>query len=147
MTKPLIENIADGAEPIALIVRAGRGKPGIQFFTPPNYSQQLARMRHPAGRKIAAHTHRTDLAERFHAPQFYTHEVLLIREGRARVELYTSGRKLLCRRILSAGDVIMLCGGGHALEMLEETSIIEIKQGPYSGDGDKIHFKQPGKNK
>jgi hypothetical protein len=36
--------------------------------------------------------------------------------------------------------VIVLVSGGHGFEMLEETEMIEVKQGPYTGDADKIRF-------
>ena len=57
MGVPSVETIVDGLEPIALIIRAGFDEPGIHFFTPSSFSQQVAVMRHPAGKKIAAHVH------------------------------------------------------------------------------------------
>ena len=39
------------------------------------------------------------------------------------------------------GDVILLVSGGHGFQVLEEIEMIEIKQGPYSGDLDKKRFK------
>ena len=42
--------------------------------------------------------------------------------------------------ILEQGDVILLADGGHGFKMLEDSEIIEIKQGPYSGDKDKVRF-------
>ena len=51
MSNPHVETVVDGLEPIALIIRAGFDEPGLHFFTPPNFSQQVAVMRHPAGRK------------------------------------------------------------------------------------------------
>ena len=35
----------------------------------------------------------------------------------------------------------MLVAGGHGFEMLEPTEMIEVKQGPYSGDQDKSRFR------
>ncbi len=136
MKIPTIENIVNGLEPIALIIRAEFDEPGIHFFTPPSFSQQVASMTHPEGKKIDPHVHN------FLSRQvFYTQEVLVVRRGRLKVNLYSSDKKSLGNRILEAGDVILLCGGGHSLEMLEETSIIEVKQGPYLGDEDKTRFK------
>ena len=43
-------------------------------------------------------------------------------------------------RILRAGDVILLIKGGHGFEVLEELNMVEVKQGPYVGDGDKTRF-------
>jgi mannose-6-phosphate isomerase-like protein (cupin superfamily) len=134
-----IENIVDGLEPIALIIRSTFDQPGIHFLTPANFSQQVAVMRHPAGKRIPAHVH--NLVSR---QILYTQEVLFIRQGKIRVDLYSSERKPLGSRVLGSGDVILLCGGGHALEMIEETSMIEVKQGPYAGEHDKTRFEEPG---
>ena len=41
-----------------------------------------------------------------------------------------------------SGDVILLCGGGHSFEMLEDTAMIEVKQGPFTGDQDKTRFDE-----
>jgi hypothetical protein len=137
MNNPAVETIVDGLEPIALIIRAQFDEPGLHFFTPPNFSQQLAVMRHPAGKKLEAHVH--NLVNR---QVLYTQEVLMIRKGKVRVTLYNSNRKRLCAPVLTAGDLILLCGGGHAFEMLEETAMVEVKQGPYAGDNDKTRFEE-----
>jgi hypothetical protein len=34
----------------------------------------------------------------------------------------------------------LLAFGGHGFEMIEPTEIIEVKQGPYIGEGDKTRF-------
>ena len=44
-------------------------------------------------------------------------------------------------RILKSGDVILLVSGGHDFEMLEDTEMIEVKQGPYAGEDDKECFE------
>ena len=137
MNHPLIETISHGLEPIALIIRAGYDQPGIQFFTPANFSQQVASMRHPAGHKVAAHVHNLQLRQ-----VLYTQEVLFLKRGQVKVNLYSSGREFIGSRIIGAGDLILLCGGGHSLEMLEESSMIEVKQGPYAGDADKTRFDE-----
>jgi hypothetical protein len=139
MREPLVECINHGMEAIALIIRAAYDKPGIQFFTPAPFSQQLALMTHPAGHKIAAHVH--NLVAR---QVLYTQEVLIVRRGCIQVHLYASDRTRIGDRILRDGDVILLCGGGHAIEILEETSMIEVKQGPYTGESDKTVFQEGG---
>ena len=42
--------------------------------------------------------------------------------------------------MLQGGDVILLAEGGHGFEMLEDSEMVEVKQGPYAGDGDKTRF-------
>jgi len=137
MDNSLIENIVHGLEPIALIIRANFDEPGLHFFTPGSFSQQVAFMKHSAGHKIAPHVH--NMVNR---QVLYTQEVLLIRRGSVRVNLYSSSKEFITSRELEAGDVILLCGGGHSFEMLEETSMIEVKQGPYAGDQDKTRFEE-----
>jgi len=67
----------------------------------------------------------------------FTREVLLVRSGRMRVDFYTDAGTYAQSRILAAGDVILLAAGGHGFEMLEDTEMIEVKQGPYAGLDDK----------
>ena len=136
MSDELLENIVDGLEPIALIIRADFDAEGLHFFTPDSFSQQVAYMRHPKDKVITPHVH--NLVAR---QVLYTQEVLWVRKGKVEVNLYTSRKSFLTSRVLGAGDLILLCGGGHSFKMLEETSMIEIKQGPYSGDNDKIRFE------
>jgi hypothetical protein len=57
------------------------------------------------------------------------------------VDLYDSDKAYIESRVLEAGDVILLVSGGHGFEMLEDTEMIEVKQGPYTGDSDKTRFE------
>jgi hypothetical protein len=59
-----------------------------------------------------------------------------------KVNLYATDKAPIGSRILEKGDLILLCGGGHSFEILEECSMIEIKQGPYTAEGDKTRFEE-----
>ena len=108
----------------------------MDFITPEEYSQQLAYMHHPAGRTIDAHVHNV-----VHRNVVYTQEVLFIKKGKLRVDFYDDYKDYLESRILEAGDTILLTSGGHGFKVLEEVEMIEVKQGPYSGDMDKTRFE------
>lgn len=138
MNNQFIETITNGLEPIALIIRADYDEQGIKFFTPGSFSQQVAYMKHPKGHKISAHHHNMITRQ-----VLYTQEVLFVRRGKVKVRLYASNQQHIGDRLLCAGDLILLCGGGHSFEMLEETVMVEVKQGPYTGDGDKTRFEEP----
>jgi mannose-6-phosphate isomerase-like protein (cupin superfamily) len=131
----MITEIHHGGELLALIVSHRFSEPGIHFFTPNDFSQQLAYMRHPAGKVIAPHVHNPVARE-----VQYTLEVLFIKRGRLRVDFYDADRNYLESRVLEAGDVILLATGGHGFEVLEELEMYEVKQGPYAGDHDKTRF-------
>ena len=131
----MIERISIDGTWLAIVVRSEYHEHGIHFFTEDQFSQQLAFMRHPAGRLIQPHVHNPVRRE----VQF-TQEVLFIRKGRLRVDFYNEDRRYLESRVLGPGDVILLIQGGHGFEVLEEVEMIEVKQGPYVGEQDKTRF-------
>jgi mannose-6-phosphate isomerase-like protein (cupin superfamily) len=132
----MVENIELNGQLLAVIVRASFHRSGIHFFTPGNFSQQLAFMNHPSGKVIDPHLHNPVPRE-----VTFTQEVLFLRRGKLRVDFYGDDRSYLKSRILQEGDVILLASGGHGFEVLEEIEMIEVKQGPYAGDQDKTRFK------
>ena len=131
----MLEKIMDNDCLLAIIIRAAYQGEKVEFFTPHDFSQQLAYMKRPAGETIQRHVH--NIVER---KVQYTQEVLLIRRGILRVDFYNEAREFLHSRELYSGDVIMLCSGGHGFVVQEEVEIVEIKQGPYCGDADKVRF-------
>ncbi len=131
----MVENIDHNNKLLSIIVRKEFHKPGITFFTPNDFSQQLAYMSHSAGKTIDAHVHKP--VERSVA---YTQETLFIKRGKLRVDFYDDDQNYLESRELVAGDVILLIRGGHGFEVLEDLEMIEVKQGPYAGDQDKVRF-------
>jgi hypothetical protein len=132
----MIEEIKHNNEILAIIISNSYCKEGISFFTPGDFSQQLAYMRHPAGKIIQPHVHNPVKRE-----VHYTKEVLLIKKGKLRVDFYDNDQTYLQSRILETGDVILLSEGGHGFEVLEELEMFEVKQGPYAGDMDKTRFE------
>ena len=58
-----------------------------------------------------------------------------------RVDYYDDDRNYLESRVLNQGDVALLAYGGHGFEMLEDSEMIEVKQGPYVGEMDKVRFE------
>ncbi len=131
----MVETISSGGQLLAIIVSHRFCEPGIHFFTPDDLSQQLAYMRHEAGKEIPPHVHNPVPRE-----VRFTQEVLFIRNGKVRVDFYDDDRNYLESRVLEGGDTILLATGGHGFEVLEEVEMIEVKQGPYAGDKDKTRF-------
>lgn len=131
----MIETITDGERVLAILIRREFRREGIEFFTPNEFSQQLAYMQRPAGYVIAPHVHNPVKRE-----VHYTKEVLFIKSGKVRVDFYNDQQEYLRSTVLHQGDVILLAYGGHGFEMLETTEMIEVKQGPYAGEADKVRF-------
>jgi hypothetical protein len=136
MNKKHIEQIFDDYRMIAIIIYSEYTCNGIEFFTPNNFSQQLASMSRPKGYKIQAHIHKPVSRK-----VKYTQETLFIKKGKIKVNFYDECKQYLDSRVLGPGDVILLVSGGHDFMMLEDTEMIEVKQGPYAGNGDKERFE------
>jgi hypothetical protein len=131
----------DGQE-LAIIIRRSFSCDGIEFFTPNTYYQQLGYMNRPKGYVIPPHVNNPVLRE-----IQYTKEVLFIKSGRVRVDFYTDSQDYIESTILEKGDVILLAYGGHGFEMLEDSEVLEVKQGPYAGDTDKTRFESVSNGK
>ena len=136
-----MEKIYHDGKIIALIINAADTFPGVTFITPPQFTQQLGLLKHPAGHRIQPHTHKDVKRE-----VIRTQEVLIIKKGRVKILLFTDDRNFLCDRTLETGDVILLASGGHGVEIINDAEIIEVKQGPYINDMvDKTRFDWPDK--
>lgn len=133
----MVETISSGNKILAIIIPRDYSEPGVNFFTPNNFSQQLAYIKHAPGTLIDPHVHNP-----MQRKVLYTQEVLVIKKGVVRVDFYDDDRCYLQSRTLTAGDVILLAAGGHGFEVLEELEMVEIKQGPYLGDTDKTRFRK-----
>ncbi|MEZ3463478.1 MAG: hypothetical protein K1W23_15280 [Lachnospiraceae bacterium] len=121
---------------LAIVIRNNYACDGVDFITPNEYSQQVAYMHHQTGKVIEAHIHNL-----VHRNVVLTQEVLFIKRGKLRVDFYDDYEDYLESIILEAGDAILLVSGGHGFTILDEVEMIEVKQGPYSGDADKKRFK------
>ena len=130
------EKIELNGKILGVLIRADYHKDGISFFTPDDFSQQLGYMNRQDGYVIAPHTH--NLVER---KVDLTQEVLFVRRGKVRVDFYNENQQYLESRIVNTGDVVMLAHGGHGFKVLERAEMIEVKQGPYCGEMDKVRFE------
>ena len=121
---------------VAIIIYSDYQKEGLEFFTPGDFSQQLGFISYKAGKTIEAHTH--NIVKR---DIHLTQETLFMKKGKLKVNFYDNDRNYFDSRILGAGDTILLAGGGHGFDILEDIEMIEVKQGPYISDEDKSRFK------
>ncbi len=131
----MIYKIEDDNELLAIIISSRFKESGIHFFTPDDFSQQLAYMNHPKGKIIEPHIHNP-------VPRNveYTQEVLFIKKGKIQVDFYSKNKYFLESKVLESGDAILLIKGGHGFKVIENVEMYEVKQGPYVGEADKTRF-------
>lgn len=127
-----IEKITDEGKILAIVIRKDSSLKGVNFFTPQDFSQQLGLLVHEKGKKIKAHRHKLIKRE-----ITLTQEVLVVLEGKLKIDLYSENMEKLKTIVITEGDTILLAHGAHSIEIMEDSRIIEVKQGPYAGMDDK----------
>lgn len=122
-----MENIFHKKELVAVYLKSMQD--GSRPLSLPKEPLQVLAIKRKKGEVVASHTHlpRKRVTETLQ-------ECLLVRKGKVRVSLYGLDRKLFKIIVLKKGEVLILLKGGHALEFLENTEIIEVKNGPYRED-------------
>ena len=120
---------------LAGVIRANFKPANFEFVTPDDFGLQVAVMNRPSGYEILSHDHLpVDRA------LVGTQEVLLIRSGELRADLYDN-RTYMGSVRLGAGDTIILNSGGHGFVASEDCLFMEVKQGPYVEGRDKEIFR------
>jgi hypothetical protein len=124
----------DGSEGLlATVVRGAATSQGMQFVTDHDSSLQVGCAFYKSGHEVPPHTHYPKIRK-----IYFTQEVLMVRKGKILVSVYlTQGdRDGSCPKqiVLNEGDIIIFHGGGHGLVALEDSDVVEVKQGPYAGN-------------
>ena len=131
----MVEVISADDKPLAYIIRADSAPQQTTFPIPPDVPLQVGFVVYPAGGEVARHEHRP-IERRLDK----TCEVLVVRSGSCEIDLYDRRRRLVRTESLAQGDVILIVDGGHGFRMIEDTVLLEVKQGPYTGLEEKERF-------
>lgn len=123
-----IITIKDGEDIAAIIIKSTFQEPGAHFPTPEYFNLQVGIHNRPAGTAIKPHVHKT-IKELRDVP---VQEFFILEKGRVRVDLFSREEKFIAACELEAGDSAIIISG-HGMEFLEESRIVEVKQGPYRG--------------
>jgi hypothetical protein len=129
MTMKGVEFLRAGEQLLAIVVRASASSDDkYNFLTDQSQPLQLGVNFYQAGETIRSHTH---LPRDIHVTR--VQEMLVIGAGRTRLTLFDDARRHAGETVLETGDIVLLASGGHGFEILEDTKIVEVKQGPYDG--------------
>jgi hypothetical protein len=131
----MMEVIECDGQVLAYLARAGAPPNATAFLTPPDCNLQVGHVVYPGGSQIVRHVH---LPIERHITG--TTEVLIVQRGRCEVDVYTQDRRLAATRELAQGDILIAVAGGHGFRVLEDTVLLEIKQGPYPQGAEKERF-------
>lgn len=119
--------ICSDGELIAMLQRREEWKEGLTFVTPSESFCQVGTWLYKAGRRLRAHRHIQN-----RRVVTLTQECVIVLKGTIRVDLYGRDGELCRSEVLRVGDFMVMLGGGHGYEILEDDSrIIECKNGPF----------------
>jgi hypothetical protein len=132
---PGVEVFTDGGVALAYLIRHDAASETTEFITSDDSNFQAGFVVYPSGGRVQAHIHlpvtRTVVG---------TSELLIVRSGRCIVDVYADDRRLIASREMRPGDAMLSIGGGHGFRMIEDTILLEVKQGPYGGLAEKAKF-------
>lgn len=99
----------------------------VEFYTDTEDSIQVGAFRRDAGYSVPRHAHLTQ-----YRPSGVCQEVILVRSGVLRVTVWSSDETESASWTVRAGEMVVLLGGWHAVEVGENCVFFEVKTGPYS---------------
>jgi len=110
---------------------------GLSFFSRDDDFIQVGVWGYDADKSLKAHIH-NEVERRV----LWTQEVLFVRSGQIRANIYDTSEQKVAELLVNPGDVIILLRGGHGYDILQDgTQVLEIKNGPYVGaDLDRRRF-------
>jgi hypothetical protein len=130
-----VEAIVDGETTLAIVIARDAISDETAFFTAESSTFQAGFVVYPAGGSVTPHLHLPVVRQ-----VVGTSELLVVRRGRCVVDIYAADRRLVASRELAVGDAVLSLAGGHGFRMTEDTVLLEVKQGPYSGLEEKERF-------
>jgi hypothetical protein len=131
-----IEHVLYEDSTLFYIIRAEFKAESTFFPTPADLELQCGFVVYPTDGVVKRHVHLHSERHLTGAP-----EVIQVREGRCKMDMYDSDKNFLETTELGKGDIVIAAGGGHGFRMLEDTILFEVKLGPYRGvNADKERF-------
>lgn len=123
------KKIKDKDLTLAIIIKSTDWEKGLNFVSEQEDYQQVGFWGYDRGKKLVPHIHLVQPRQ-----ILQTQEVLFIKKGLIRVDIYNEKEEFFKSIELEEGDVAIFLRGGHGYEVLEnETKVLEIKNGPYVG--------------
>lgn len=114
---------------IARYISGDEVKKGLSFYSENDDFLQVGVWKYDKGKVLQKHVHNL-----FERNINRTNEVLYVKKGSLKVEIYSFSEIFVESMVLEKKDMLILLNCGHGYEILEDdTQVLEIKNGPYFG--------------
>lgn len=130
-----VEEIQHEGRLLCMLIRAEPVPVSTTFYTPEDHHLQFGKIVYAANGKVASHSHRN-----ISRNVVGSSEVLVVQKGRMLLNIFADDQTLHASREMGPGDVVILMAGGHGIHFMEDTVLLEVKQGPYHGTSEKEYF-------
>lgn len=97
------------------------------FYTDGNDTLQVGSLFFGEGSNVPAHTHKS--RETPHNPM----EIIIVVRGLVEAEVYDAEGELAYQFVMGKNDMLIQKHGGHGFKFMKNTTLLEIKNGPYQG--------------
>tara|TARA_X000001036_G_scaffold240991_1_gene224796 strand:+ start:671 stop:1096 length:426 start_codon:yes stop_codon:yes gene_type:complete len=128
MNNKNIKNIIYNDELYSSIFDLNHISEGLDFLTNDESFIQVGTWKYEKGKILDAHYHNT-----FERKSFITQEVVLVLEGSIICNLYTKDGNFIATEEINQNQLIIQYQGIHEYEIMKDSKILEIKNGPYFG--------------
>ena len=128
MNNKNIKNIIYNDELYSSIFDLNNISEGLDFLTNDESFIQVGTWKYEKGKILDAHYHNT-----FERKSFITQEVVLVLEGNIICNLYTKDGNFIATEEINQNQLIIQYQGIHEYEIMKDSKILEIKNGPYFG--------------
>ncbi|MBT3690762.1 hypothetical protein HOG16_00790 [Candidatus Woesearchaeota archaeon] len=130
------EKIFHNNQLLAIVVRDNFNEAGPTFFTEQEHGFQLAVHNVEKGKRYKAH-----ISLPFKTLEnLNPNKVYFMKKGKSKIDLYDNEGLSVGEMVLNQGDLILFISGGHGCDILDDSFMIELKQGPYRGIEDDKKF-------
>ena len=124
-----MRTIYDGDLKLGMIIRRLDIKKDLNFYSNQDDFLQVGTWHYNKGKKLDAHIHNKVIRK-----VKRTQEIMYVIQGAVLAFIYSENKKLINRFFLGKGDILICLNGGHGFEILiDDTIVLEVKNGPYLG--------------
>jgi quercetin dioxygenase-like cupin family protein len=120
---------------LAIYIKYNSSQDEKNFVTDDHFEFQVATFNLPKDTEILRHYHPEQKRE-----INGTSEVIVVQEGTMSLDIYSDENTLVESIKLKKGDVVNMISGGHGIKIDDDCKFIEVKQGPYFDEIDKVRF-------
>ena len=114
---------------VLIAIKINKIKNGVMSPTDPGEPLQIVTHKRSAGEITKPHAH----AQKKRTTETLQ-ECLVVIKGKIKIDFYGANKKFFKSIYLSSGETIIFISGGHGVHILEDSEIVEIKNGPFIED-------------